>query len=180
MSSATPIDAARAAEQTYVASLLDLLGARDPLDVQRALLASLDAALSGLDDASVRRPEAIGKWSVIEVVQHLADTELVCGFRYRMMLAEDAPAIQGFDQDRWAAALGYGRGTLDVALAQLRALRGANLGMLAPLTGAQWARVGVHPVRGAESIRHLVTLTAGHDLLHLRQIARIRRAIGAA
>ena len=70
----------------------------------------LDARLRGrAATPTLRRPEAPGKWSATEVVQHLADSELVLGFRMRMILTEDRPALQGYDQDRWAGTLRYAR-----------------------------------------------------------------------
>ena len=46
---------------------------------------------------------APGKWSAAEIVSHLADCEMVFGFRLRQTLAEDGPTIQPFDQEKWAA-----------------------------------------------------------------------------
>jgi hypothetical protein len=166
------------AASPYVARVLGRLGDRDPFQVQEALAGSLRAAAAGLDDAELRRPEAPGKWSVIQVVQHLADTEMVYGYRLRLVLAHDNPDIQGVDQDAWAARLRYHDAGLEDALAQLAALRAANLRLAASLDEEEWERTGLHSERGPESARLLFRLAAGHDLVHLDQIARIRRAIG--
>jgi hypothetical protein len=53
----------------------------------------------------LRRPEAPGEWSVAEVLQHLADSDLITGYRIRLMLAQDNPPIPGYDQDAWARRL---------------------------------------------------------------------------
>jgi hypothetical protein len=113
------------------------------------------------------------------VVQHLADAELVGAFRYRMILAQDRPALQGYDQDRWADALHYAESDLDGALEQFTALRAANLRLLQRASSAERRRVGVHAERGEESVEHLLRMYAGHDLVHLRQMERIARAVGA-
>ena len=142
------------------------------------MLAELDAWLdrrfSGVPDGALRRPEAPGKWSVAEVVQHLADSELVLGFRMRMILTEDRPAIQGYDQDRWAGTLRYPRGASrrSPSAARVRSAT-ANLRVLRRLGPAEMERVGMHSERGPESLGHLIKLMGAHDLVHRRQIDRI-------
>ena len=163
----------------YTAAILDTLGDRDPFEVLRATPASLRQAVAGLPAAIVSRPERPGKWSMGQVVQHLADAELVGGFRYRMILAHDRPAIPGYDQDRWAERLRYGDSDLDLALAQFTALRAANVRLLERTSPDERRRVGIHAERGEESVDHLMRMYAGHDLVHLRQLARIAAAVMA-
>jgi hypothetical protein len=124
-------------------------------------------------------PERPGKWSMGQVVQHLADAELVGGFRYRMILAHDRPPIPAYDQDRWAERLRYAESDVEEALAQFTALRAANLRVLERTSAAERRRVGVHAERGEESLEHTMRMYAGHDLVHLRQLARIRAAVTA-
>jgi hypothetical protein len=104
---------------------------------------------------------------------------LVAGFRIRMVLSEDRPALQGYDQDRWAREFRYRELSLSQALDQLRGLRAANLHLWKGLTPAQLERVGLHSERGPESAGHIVRLMAAHDLVHRRQIDRILSAVGA-
>lgn len=158
---------------TYAESLFGLLGSREPLEVQEELLPWLSARTVGLDDAALRRPEAPGKWSVIEVVQHLGDTELAYGYRVRMILTHDAWPMELFDREGWARELNYAGASLDGALDQLRALRAANLRLYRSLRAAQLERVGIHAERGPESVATCIRLLAGHDLAHRRQIDRI-------
>lgn len=158
---------------TYADSLFALLGHRDPLEVQAELVPWIGARTAELDDAALRRPEAPGKWSVIEVVQHLADTELAYGYRVRMILTHDAWPMELFDREGWARELGYRDVQLDGALDQLRALRAANLRLYRSLDGARLARVGIHAERGPETVATCIRLLAGHDLAHRRQIDRI-------
>ena len=109
-----------------------------------------------MPEPALRRPEAPGKWSVIEVVQHLADSDLVAGFRIRMVLAEDRPPLQGYDQDRWAREFQLSRGAARPALDQLRGLEPPICDLWQPLTPAQLERVGIHSERGPESAGHLL------------------------
>jgi hypothetical protein len=179
MTFSNPAGNAQGAATGYVRALLDLLGARDPIQVLGELLPWVAARTRGLDEPALRRPEKPGKWSVIEVIQHLADSDLVAGFRTRMVLSEDRPALQGYDQDRWASEFRYRDVSLAQALDQLRGLRTANLSLWTNLSPAQLERVGLHSERGPESARHILRLMAGHDLVHRRQIDRILTATGA-
>ncbi|HXT21709.1 MAG TPA: DinB family protein, partial [Thermoanaerobaculia bacterium] len=118
----------------YVRALLDLLGDRDPLTVVEATPAALELTVVGLDDERLRRPEKPGKWSIAEVVAHLADSELVWGYRLRRVLADDRPRITGYDQDAWAARLRYRDAALADSLALFKALRPANLRLVRAAT----------------------------------------------
>jgi hypothetical protein len=169
--------AAREEAQQYVAAILGALGDRDPLTVLAELPAAVDEAVAGLAEVELRRPEAPGKWSLVQVVQHLADSDLVWGWRLRMVLAHDRPAITGYDQDAWAQRLRYAEAPLADALDQLRVLRRVHLRILRDLSPAELERVGVHSERGEESVGHMVRLYAGHDLVHRRQLQRIRAAV---
>jgi DinB superfamily len=168
-----PAGNATAAASTYVRALLDLLGSRDPLDVMSEMVPWLTSRLRGVAEPVLRRPEAPGKWSVVEVIQHLADSDLVTGFRVRMVLSEERPLLQGYDQDRWAGEFRYREIPLALALDQLRGLRAANLHLWKQLSPQQLERVGLHAERGPESVGHILRLMGGHDLVHRQQIDRI-------
>jgi DinB superfamily len=168
-----PAAGAAAAAGPYVRALLELLGSRDPLEVMADLMPWLDRRLHGVPESVLREAEAPGKWSVIQVVQHLADSDLVAGYRIRMVVAEDQPPLQGYDQDRWAQEFHYEQAALSTALDQLRALRAANLRLWTRLRPEQLERVGLHSERGPESAGHILRLMGAHDLVHRRQIDRI-------
>jgi len=170
---------AREQAKAYVASILKALGSRDAMEVLAETPVTLRRAVSGLTAAQDGTPERAGKWAVRHVVQHLADSELVGAFRFRMILAHDAPELPGYDQDLWAARLGYGDSDVATALADFTALRQANLRLFRRATPADLERVMHHVERGDESLGQTIPLYAGHDLVHLAQIRRIRAAIGA-
>jgi hypothetical protein len=161
----------------YVAGLLGLLGDQDPVAVLRQTPAAIERFLSGVPAETTRKPEAPGKWSITEVVAHLADSELVGGFRLRMVMAHDRPALPGYDQDLWASRLTYRDADVREAFDQFAALRRANVRIWGSLGPQDLARVSVHSERGEESLEHMRRLYAGHDILHLRQLDRIRTAV---
>ncbi len=165
--------------KAYVAGLLRMLGSRDPLEVLAQTPAALRDVVAGLTPEQDGTPEKQGKWSIRQVVQHLADSELVGAFRFRMVLAHDAPELPGYDQDLWAERLGYQDRDIRDSLSDFSYLRQVNLRLLGRATPEDMTRVMRHAERGDEPLAHMIKLYAGHDLVHLRQIARIRQAIGA-
>jgi two-component sensor histidine kinase len=172
-----PVGTAGAAADAYIAALLKLLGDQDPLAIQERLIESVKSLTAGLTPEQLLQPEAAGKWCILEVLAHLADQELVNSYRLRAIVAEDEPLIQGYDQDRWAARLRYRDTEPAELLRELEVLRKRNLRLYRQLSDAELDRVGIHSERGRESARRLRSLTAAHDLVHRRQIERIRTAV---
>ena len=161
----------------YTSAVLGLLGDRDPVDVLRNSPQIILQMIAGIGETVLSTPESPGKWSVRQVIAHLTDSELVVGWRVRMILATDAPDIIGVDQDIWAERMRYNDIAAQVSLATFTALRGWNLLIYDNATPQQLQRFGVHSERGEESVAHIIRLYAGHDILHQRQIARILSAV---
>jgi hypothetical protein len=161
----------------YISAVLGLLGERNPMEVLRDTASALERLRQGLSIEQIKQPEAPGKWSIGQVMQHLADSDLVWGYRLRLVLAHDRPKLTGYDQDQWSERLGYDEAGPDQSVEEFSVLRRANLRLLARASSEDLKRIGVHSERGEESVEHMIRLYAGHDLLHLEQIARIRRAV---
>jgi len=159
----------------YVGRILGYVGKQHPLRVLKSTPGRVERLLRGVPAAKLRRRPAPGKWSITEIVLHLADSELVYGYRLRTILAQNRARIIAFDQNDWAASGQYARRDLRAALDMLRTLRKANLELLRVIPRKQWNYYGIHQERGKESVAHLARLFAGHDLIHLLQIRRILR-----
>jgi hypothetical protein len=172
-----PFASAPGQAKAYAAAVVDLLGDRDPIDVLRRTPDALDASLRGLTPEEILRPEAPGKWSVRHVLRHLADSEIVWAWRIRLVLAQDRPPLTGYDQDAWADRLGYEGAEPVAALREFRTVRDGNLRLLDRVTSADLKRVAVHAERGEQTLELMIRLHAGHDLLHLKQIGRIRETL---
>jgi hypothetical protein len=114
---------------------------------------------------------APGKWSAAEIIAHLADCELVFGFRLRQTLVENAPTIQPFDQEKWAAT--YTGVPAKQALEVFTALRGWNLRLIGLALPQAAERPVTHPERGMMTFLTIVETMAGHDLNHLGQLKKL-------
>jgi uncharacterized damage-inducible protein DinB len=165
---------AETAEQ-YRKRMLAQLDGKHPLKLQAEAQKKIERLLKGAPPAKLRKRPAPGKWSVAEIVAHVADTELVAGFRMRLILGAPGTPIVPFDQDAWVTALHYDKRDARKALEQFRALREANLALLKTLTREQWKQHGVHAERGPETIETIVNMFAGHDINHIKQIEAILR-----
>ena len=177
MSDKSPLSAGD--NPAYIDSLLTFLGDRDPLQVFAETPDAVRRAVQAAPESILRTPEAPGKWSILDVVQHLAQVEFVLGFRYRKVLAEETPAIPAIDQDKWVSQLFPESVGLEEALQDFAAVREVNLHLLRRLQDEHWDRYGIHSQRGNESMRQMARLYAAHDLYHLFQIERIQKAVQA-
>lgn len=171
-----PADAAPGAATAYIEAVLGKLGERDPREVLAATPDELGGVVRGVPAAVLRMPEAPGRWSVGEVLAHLADSELVWAFRLRMVLGQERPSLTGYDQDAWAKRLSYADLDPSTSLERFDLARDWNLALLDRLPDEALDRVGVHAERGEESVRHMIRLYAGHDLVHVAQVRRILSA----
>jgi hypothetical protein len=159
--------------QEYTQRLLKYAEGKDPLRLQQAAPNRLALLVKGKTRKQLRRRPASDKWSIAEIMAHLADAELAIGWRLRQILASNAIPVQAYDQDLWARTFDYAHRDPRQSLASFRALREANLALLKSVPRKLWENYGVHQERGNESVSHVVRMVAGHDLNHLRQIEGI-------
>jgi uncharacterized damage-inducible protein DinB len=159
--------------QQYTQRLLSNTEGKDPLALQRAAPKKLAALLKGRQKKQLTRRPAPGKWSVAEIVAHLADAEIVIAWRLRQILSANGTSIQAYDQDVWATTFDYARRDPRQSLENYRILREGNLALLKAVPRKLWENYGVHQERGNESVQHVVKMIAGHDINHLRQVEAI-------
>jgi hypothetical protein len=159
--------------QQYTRRILGNIEGQDALAVQAATPARLARLIDGASAAALRTRPAPGKWSVSEILAHLADGEIVGAFRIRFILGAPGSPIVAYDQDRWVTSGHYDKRDARKSLEQFRVLREANLALLDSLDAGQWQLYGLHSERGQETIEQIVRMFAGHDLNHLKQIEEI-------
>jgi len=147
------------------------LDERPVLDILAETPRTISSLLEKMGPGRAFEAPAPGKWSAGEIVAHLADCELVFGFRLRQTLAEDNPTVQPFDQDKWAAT--YAGIEPGVAFAAFEAFRRWNLRLLETTFPAAAERKVTHPERGTMTFQTIVETMAGHDRNHLGQLERI-------
>lgn len=159
--------------QEYINRMLSFVGDDDPMTILADTPLRLSDLIAAADpDLLARRPSP-ARWSINQIAAHMADTELVSGYRLRMILTSNGTPIQAFDQDVWAATFRYETCAAAESARLFAAYRSGTLRMLALAGPELHDNFGMHAERGRESIRHLLRLYAGHDRNHLEQIERI-------
>lgn len=159
--------------QQYIQRILGHVEGQDAIKMQKASAARMKKAIQGLTPKQLKwKPEA-GKWSIAEILAHLADAEIVASWRMRSVIGQDGIPIQAFDQDVWAKVFDYGKRNPKLSLEVFRTLRENNLAMLKALPKEAWDNHGMHQERGKETVAHLAKMFAGHDTNHILQIEGI-------
>lgn len=138
-----------------------------PVDTLAALAAAPQTIAEAVRSGGLKSREG---WSPREVAAHLADTEMAFGWRLRQTISEDEPELQGFDQDRWAAAMRYQKRDTETSLSAYASARALNVELLRMLDDAGWERPYRHTELGVLTLRELARHRSDHDLAHLRQI----------
>lgn len=118
---------------------------------------------------------ADGRWTIREIVHHLADSEMTAAIRLRLLLAEERPVIRGYDQDEFARRLHYDR-PHESALQAFRYARETTAQLLEAMTEAEWLREGTHSEVGAFSVEKWLEIYGPHAHRHARQIVEGRDA----
>jgi hypothetical protein len=157
----------------YQARLAGYVRGKDALALQREAPPALERLIAGVSEERLRRQPSPKKWSVVEILAHLAEDELSSSWRYRQMIEHNGEQLLGFDQDEWARLGNYCSWNAREALEMFRLLREANLRMLAQLSAEQWECGGIHSERGRLTVRELAIHMAAHDINHIKQIERL-------
>ncbi|MBI5836522.1 MAG: DinB family protein [Candidatus Eisenbacteria bacterium] len=170
---------AHPAIRAYIRKTLDFIGDSDPVALLRSNPARVARAVKGLTPTQLQKRPRPGKWSIQEILGHLADCEAAFAWRFRRALGEPGSPVYGFDQERWAAAFHYQRIPAKRSLANYVSGRAATLTAIEFAGPRARAKAGImHSERGREPFDHLCRMAAGHDLNHLSQIQAIRKKFG--
>jgi hypothetical protein len=161
--------------QQYMNRITGYVRGKDHVKVLRSTVRALKILLKGGTAAKIKKRPAPGRWSVAEILAHVAESELVFGYRLRMVLMSGGITIQAFDQNAWQRNAGYLNNNPKKAFNLFETLRENNIALLQSISPEQWDQHGMHEERGKETVRRMVEMFAGHDINHLRQIENILR-----
>jgi len=142
----------------------------------RANARVLAAQVADVTDAQARWRPHPDKWSILEVVTHLADEE-VEDFRTRVELTLRSPeaAWPAIDPPGWAVERRYNEGSLEEALGRFLRERATSVAFLESLSDPDWERAHPHPRWGPIRAGDLLTSWVAHDHIHVRQLNRLHR-----
>ena len=157
----------------YTKRILKYTRNGDALRIQQSTPQKIERAIKGLTRKQMMSRPAPDKWSIGEILAHLAEAELTGGFRLRLILGANGTAIQAFDQDAWAKNSDYAHRDPRQSLEMFRVLRKANLRLLKTIPKKMWSYYGMHQERGKETVARVARMFAGHDMNHIEQIVSI-------
>jgi hypothetical protein len=147
------------------------------LDAAESSPKQIAAAVSGLPENILRYKPSPDKWCILEVLGHLADGEIIYGYRLRQMLADTKPVIAPLDQDARTRNLNYLQSPSSELMAFYGLARYHNLRLLRSLKLADLSKSAFHPEMQKDmTVADLVERIAGHGAGHLQQIEKLKAA----
>ena len=159
--------------QQYMSRILGYQQGKKPLAILKATPAKLEKLVKKASSVKLKKRPESDKWSVGEILAHLADSELVMSFRFRLVLGSNGTAIQAFDQDIWAKFSNYAKLDPRESMKRFTALREANIRLLSSIPREMWDNFGMHSERGKETVTRMAEMLAGHDINHVRQVEEL-------
>ena len=157
----------------YLQRIRESVRGKDPVELQKQTAGILAELIDRASEEQLIRRPAEDRWSVGEILAHLAEDEIATAWRYRQIVEHPGIELAGFDQELWARLGDYRSRPARKSLELFRLLRQANLAFLGQLAPEQWERFGIHIERGRLTVRDLAVHMAGHDANHVEQIRRI-------
>ncbi len=159
----------------YTKRMLSYQRGKSPITILSSTPSRLARLLRGVPRRKLCTRPGTDRWSVAEILAHLADAEMVTGFRLRLVLGSSGVTIQAFDQDVWAGFSRYPEQDPALSLRAFQAVRRRNVELLKSIPEKMWENFGMHTERGKETVSRISEMMAGHDINHLRQIQKILR-----
>ena len=156
--------------QQYTQRVLGYLEGKKPMEILAATPRQIARLVKGVSKKKLSQRPAPDTWSVTEVLAHLADSELVYGFRIRIILEASGTPIQGTNQDAWAEFSDYAKQDPALSLEAFRITRERLVRLLKGLPRESWDFYGLHSERGKETVTRVAEMLAGHDVNHVKQI----------
>jgi len=150
----------------------------EKIDTIRRLPAQLAAVVNRLDDARLDTPYGPGKWTIRQVVHHLADSHMNAFIRMKLALTEDTPTVKTYDQERWAETVEACAMPIAPSMSIITGLHERWAAMLNEVAEADWQRPVHHPERGTLVLDDFLHIYSNHCTKHLGHITDLVDAMG--
>jgi uncharacterized damage-inducible protein DinB len=154
------------------------VNATERIDAYLASLPQLHRLVSDLSPHELRARPVPGKWSTLEVVCHLVDSEQAWCHRMKRVIAEERPLVIGYDETRFTRTLNYHEHALEEELALLEAMRQQMASILRGLPEPAWSRPGIHSEQGLMTLQEMLQTEVEHVPHHMKHIIEKRKALG--
>jgi len=158
--------------------LMPHLSPAQRIDAYLDSLARLRLVVADLTPEQLRARPVQGKWSTLEVVCHLVDSEQAWCHRMKRVIVEDRPLLIGYDESRFTATLPYHQGDLEEELTLLEVMRRQMARILRGLPEAAWSRSAIHNERGLMTLEQMLQAEVEHIPHHITHIIEKRKSLG--
>lgn len=148
------------------------------IDAVRCLPGEVEQAVRGLNDQQLDTPYGPGKWTIRQVVHHLADAHMNAFIRFRLILTEDGPTIKPYNQDEWAKLPDTMKAPVEPSLAIIKGVHERWVALMDSTPDPTWSRGAHHPERGNTTLDDLLKIYSHHGESHLGHITELRKAKG--
>ncbi len=142
--------------------------------------AALASALADFRDEDFEQPYRPGGWTIRQVIHHMADSHMNMLLRVKFALAEEEPAIKGYDQDAWVQQADVAAVSPAVSVALVRALHERAVALFRSLTPAQFQRGLMHSENGRMTIEQVLALYAWHGDHHVAHVRAVQAVVRPA
>jgi hypothetical protein len=138
----------------------------------------LRAAVAGISrEQMISRPVA-GRWSTLEVVCHLADTDSNIAHRIKRVLSEERPVFERVKPELMLAALAYHDRDIEEELGVFDVTRRQIGRILSASRPEAWERTGIVGDRGSRTVNQMINGAVEHLAHHLKFVEEKRKALG--
>lgn len=148
------------------------------IDALRHLPAEVDKAVKGLNDQQLDTPYGPGKWTVRQVVHHLADSHMNAFIRFKLILTENNPTLKPYSQDDWAKLSDTAKAPVGASLEIIKGLHERWTSLMDSTPEPAWSRTAHHPEHGNMVLEDILKLYAHHGESHVGHIMGLRKAKG--
>jgi hypothetical protein len=150
------------------------------IDRYEAGIDAMHQALRGTQEELLDVSPGPGKWTIRQIVVHVADADVVTAMRFRQIAAEPGAKLIAWDQDVWAGKLNYEQQPLEDALQAFTFVRRYTANMLRNIPASAWQQTGDHSEKGPVKLLDLVEYMGEHAFKHAEQIRAIRQKFAGA
>lgn len=148
------------------------------IDKIRNLPAQARDAVKGLNDEQLNTPYGEGKWTVRQVIHHLADSHMNAFVRTKLILTEDRPTLKPYNQDDWARTREAAAYPVESSLHILVGLHERWATLLDNVPESGWSRTAMHPENGEMTLQRVLEVYSDHGEKHVRSITNLRQSKG--
>ena len=123
-----------------------------------------------LPESEMYKSYGPGKWTIRQILNHLADTEIVLNERIRRAIAEQHPFVIVFDQDRWNEYLDYSTYPLSLSKQVFSSIRDSIIYLAEKHYRGSGEKIFFHTAAGIRTLKQEFDKVAQHNFDHLKQI----------